>query len=156
MFVQPAGIEAAIRTHQHREVAGDASLHGGEQPEPMRAPGAFLLRAHDLPGHRDGTAAIDDRERQHRKALLQGGGVQRQDQPRLIRRPAAQYPAQERRKAGADVQVAPLGSAFIGSGIAPFPQSLDQAGLRRAGLRGQGSRHQRDAARAGYDHAIAP
>jgi hypothetical protein len=57
--LQPAGVQATIGPHEHGPVRRNTRVQGGQQRFPVRLPGPFGMRADQLPGHRNGTAALD-------------------------------------------------------------------------------------------------
>ncbi len=73
--VQPVGVQPAVGADQHGPVGRHTSPQLGEQGLPVRAPSPVRVGAHDFPGDRDRTTAVDHTDREHGEALAQRGGI---------------------------------------------------------------------------------
>lgn len=104
MTVQPGSINGENRFNK--------AIHSGFQ--------ACRTLAQDLPGHGDGTAAVDDANRQDGKDVSHAGGIQRHSQPR--RRPTLENPSQQRSEAGGDLELATM--VAVGFGLSRLVELL--------------------------------
>lgn len=127
--------QAAVSQHQHRQLSRDDGLELSQQLGQHGYPGATGQSMLDVPGDRDGRAAVEHADDQDNQILTVMGGVDRQGQP--ITLPPLQDPAEQGRKAGAHIQLGLTDFGFVVPVIEPFAQGL--AGSRGAAEGAEGA-----------------
>ncbi len=133
-------------------MSGHRRTQLAQQAQDRPHPGALLVGGEDVPGHRDGGAAIQNTHDQGDDLVTMRGGVNGESQGVAL--PPTEQPAQQGGKAQADIELGATGGGLVGAIVEPFAQALAQAvpGTPRE----QGGEDGRFAGTLGEDRAIAP
>ena len=124
LLPQPRTPQAAVVHHQHRHGLRDRRRQQLQQTHNRGYPSSGPVGVQNVPGNRDGAAAVDHAYDDGVYSVAMHRRVYSQDQP--VRLPPCKQPSQQRDKARSDVQLHSAGAGAVTTVIEPLPEVLAQ------------------------------